>query len=52
MRRVVHQTLYGYSPETIQNVAATLGIAEKSEVERCDKFSRTSERCDAPEKAP
>jgi tripartite-type tricarboxylate transporter receptor subunit TctC len=46
MTRLIDK-LYAYSPGTVRDVAAMLGMAEKSEVERCDRFAGTSERCEA-----
>ncbi|HTI84997.1 MAG TPA: tripartite tricarboxylate transporter substrate-binding protein [Alphaproteobacteria bacterium] len=46
MRKLIDK-LYAYSPKTVQDVAAMLGMAEKSEVGHCDRFAKTSDRCDA-----
>ncbi len=37
--------LYGYSPDTLKQVAAILGTAKKEKVERCDKFSKDVKQC-------
>jgi tripartite-type tricarboxylate transporter receptor subunit TctC len=45
MTRLIDK-LYAFAPQTVHDVAAMLGMAEKSEVEHCDRFTGKSERCD------
>jgi hypothetical protein len=37
--------LYSFSPEVVSRVSSILGVAQKSKVERCDKFAKDAKQC-------